>query len=81
MAHAGMYGVQPRHQGSARWRANLGADESVLCKLLAELPTLSVPNGMALHMGLRSEVHGLLGNRGPADQKYSSTFKVTTTVY
>lgn len=70
------------HDGAAlaRWRLSLGADESVLCKLLAELPSVSVPNWMALHMGLRSEVHGLLGNRGPADQKYSSTFEVPAAI-
>ena len=52
----------------ARWRASLDAEATVLCKLTAEVPSLAVPNWVALQSGLRPEIHGLLGNRGPAAQ-------------
>ena len=62
----------------ARWHARLPADASVLCKVQAEVPSLSTPNWMAILMGIRPEVHGLLGNRGPAEQPYSSIFSVAS---
>jgi hypothetical protein len=52
----------------ARWRAGLDSSSSVLCKLQAEVPTLAVPNWVSLQMGVKAEIHGLLGNRGPPDQ-------------
>ena len=59
----------------ARFREALGPS-GVLCKLRAEIPTLGVPNWIAMLMGVRPEVHGLLGNRGPAEQPYSSLLSV-----
>jgi len=60
----------------SRFRASLGAD-ALLCQLQAEVPSLSVPNWIGLLTGLRPEMHGLLGNRGPAEQHYSSLFSIT----
>ena len=48
----------------------------LLCRVSAEIPTLSVPNWIGMLMGVKPEVHGLLGNRGPAEQSYSSIFSV-----
>ena len=59
-----------------RWHESLGP-EAVLCKMTSEIPSLDVPNWMALLMGLRPEIHGLLGNRGAAEQPYSSLLSVT----
>ena len=54
--------------------------ESLLCKLQAEVPSLSTPNWIAMLTGLRPEVHGKLGNRGPEELEYSSLASVTLAV-
>ena len=53
------------------WRASIAAD-SFLCKLEAEVPSLSLPNWLAIMAGLTPEVHGLLGNRAPPEPAFSS---------
>jgi len=60
----------------SRWRTSLDPSSSLLCRLTAEVPSLGVPNWVGLSSGLRPEIHGLLGNRGPAVQEYSSVFEV-----
>ena len=55
---------------------SLLGSESVLCKLKAELPSVSLPNWIGMLTGVRPEIHGLLGNRGPAEQQYSSLLSV-----
>ncbi len=60
----------------ATWLDELGTDAR-LCRLRSEVPSNSLPNWVALLMGLRPEIHGLLGNRGPAEQTYSSLLSVT----
>ena len=67
--------VAPFSSELASWRDSLGSD-AVLCKLRSEVPSLDVPNWLAILMGVRPEIHGLLGNRGPAEQEYSSLYSV-----
>jgi len=59
------------------WRASIAAD-SFLCKLEAEVPSLSLPNWLAIMAGLTPEVHGLLGNRAPPEPDFSSLVSVMT---
>ena len=59
----------------SRLRDTLGA-AALLCKMTAEVPSLSLPNWIAMLTGLKPEIHGLLGNRGPTEQRYSSLFSV-----
>ena len=44
----------------------------MVCKLEAEVPSLSLPNWLALVSGVPPEVHGLLGNRAPPEPAFSS---------
>ena len=60
-----------------RFRESLGGS-GVLCKMRSEVPSLGVPNWIAMLFGLKPEIHGLLGQRGPAEQPYSSVVSVAS---
>ena len=67
--------VTPGVAALREWREALAPD-SFLCKLEAMVPTLSLPNWLAIMAGVPPEVHGLLGNRAPPEPAFSSLVSV-----
>ena len=67
--------VTPGVAALREWREAIAPD-SFLCKLEAEVPSLSLPNWLAIMAGVAPEVHGLLGNRAPPEPAFSSLVSV-----